>query len=231
GISSPAVTSPINYSRGFTHENAAIAASLSGAQLSLEYDTGEDDNNTNKGYGAEIGYGNGNVGAMAGYYKRDCDNCEGRAGGLVGVGGSSFTFGIGYREENHYSIGLLMGQSGSNRIGIIGEFVDSEDDTQDMTSAGIGWSYNAKSWVFALDASKQTVENGQNNDVVLVTPGLRVGADFLSISISYDMYTNDKNEVYDDHTWFGIGFKGNSGQLAIYHDYVNDWSLVGSFWF
>ncbi|XGC79973.1 hypothetical protein ACES2L_11600 [Bdellovibrio bacteriovorus] len=230
GIAAPAVTSPINYSNGFTHENPAVAATLSGGQLSLEYDTGKDnDENNQSGLGVELGYGNGNAGAMAGYYKRDCEGCEGRAGGILGVGTSSFAFGIGYREENSYSAGLLFNQSGSHRFGITADFEDVEAEGQDLRTMGVGYAYQGNSFTFVVDASKRDDEaGGTNNDVVLVTPGLLVDVDKIAVSISYDMYLNDESEVYEDDVWFGVAIKGSLGQLIIYHDYVNNWALVGA---
>lgn len=232
GISSPAITSPVNYSKGFTHVNSAVAASLTTGQISLEYDTGDDDSGKkNSGFGAELGYGNGTAGAMAGYYDRDCNNCDGKFGGLLGIAASSFSFGVGYREDDNYSAGLLINQNGNNRFGITAEFKDGKDTEKDLKSYGVGYSYNANTWIFALDASKQDQEDNINNDIIQVTPGLLVNIDWLSVSVSYDMYLNDKNDIKDDKAWFGAGFRSSKAQLAIYHDYINDWSFVGTFWF
>lgn len=233
GISAPARTSPVNYSNGFTSENAAVASQLPGPQISLQYDTGKDsDGNDQNGVGAELGIGNGKVGAMFGYYDRNCEGCEGRWGGIVGLDAGSFSLGIGYREENFYSVGALIGGNGSSRIGINADFYDAEENEgQDLTSFGVGYSYLGGSWVFALDASKRTEDDGANNDVVMVTPGLLVSANWVSVSISYDLYMNDDNEAYDDQVWFGVGLQGRIAHVAIYHDYVNDWSVVGTFEF
>lgn len=231
GISSPAITSPVNYSNGFTTTNAAVASRLSGPQVSIEYDKGDDSaGNDLSGVGAELGYGNGKVGAMLGYYDRDCTGCEGRWGGIVGVDTGSFSFGIGYREEKQYSLGALIGGSGSSRFGLTADFVDL-DTGNDVTGYGVGYSYLGGSWVFALDASKRDQKGAANNDVILVTPGLMIQADWLAVSVSYDLYTNDKNDIFDDQVWFGVGFGGDQAHLAIYHDYVNEWALVGTFGF
>lgn len=231
GISSPAITSPVNYSNGFTTDNPAVASQLSGPQVSVEYDKGDDSaGNDVSGVGAELGIGNGQVGAMLGYYDRDCTNCKGRWGGILGIDAGSFSFGVGYREEKNYSLGALIGGSGSHRIGLMADFVDV-DSGQDITSYGVGYSYLGGSWVFAVDASKRDQKNAPNNDVILVTPGLMIQADWVAVSVSYDIYTNDKNDVYEDQVWFGVGLGGDKAHLAIYHDYVNDWALVGTFWF
>lgn len=228
GISSPATTSPVNYSNGFVTTNPSVASKLSGPQLSLEYDTGEDSsNNDRSGMGVELGYGNGQVGAIAGYYDRDCTNCEGRWGGMIGVGSGSFSFGVGYREENSYSLGLLMGGSGGHRFGATADLV-KVDSGNDVSSVGVGYSYLGNSWIFAVDASKREQKRATTNDVILVTPGLLIQANSLSVSVSYDLYTNDENDAFEDQIWFGIGFGSDRFHLSVYHDYVNDWSLVGS---
>lgn len=233
GIAAPAINNAINYSNGFAHQNPAVAASLNGAQVSLEYDSGGKDESTkNSAVGAELGYGNGTAGAAIGYYDRDCQDCEGRFGGLLGVGSSNFAFGIGYREENSYSAGFLINQSGSHSFGITADFTDAETEGQDLRTAGIGYAYHGSSFIFALDASKRDDEaGGDNNKIIAVTPGLLVDINKIAVSISYDMYVNDENKLYEDDVWFGVGIKGNSGQLSIYKDYVNDWAIVGTLGF
>lgn len=231
GISSPALTSPVNYSKGFTATNASVASRLNGPQVSIEYDKGDDSaGNDSSGVGGELGFGNGKVGAMLGYYDRDCTNCDGRWGGIVGVDTGSFSFGVGYREKKQYSLGALIGGNGSNRFGITADFTD-QDSGNDVTAYGIGYSYLGGSWTFAVDASKRDQKGAASNDVILVTPGLMIQADWLTVSVSYDVYTNDKDDVFDDQVWFGVGIGGDRAHLAIYHDYVNEWALVGTFSF
>ncbi|HRO67650.1 MAG TPA: hypothetical protein PL182_08815 [Pseudobdellovibrionaceae bacterium] len=231
GISSPASTSPVNYSSGFTATNPSVASRLTGPQISIEYDKGDDDaGNDSSAVGAELGLGNGQVGAVLGYYDRDCTNCDGRWGGMIGVNTGSFSFGVGYREEKHYSLGALFGGNGNHRFGLTADLTE-EDSGNDVTAYGAGYSYLGGSWVFAVDASKRDQKGSVSNDVVLVTPGLMIQADWLAVSVSYDVYTNDKDDVFDDEVWFGVGIGGDKAHLAIYHDYVNDWALVGTFSF
>ena len=142
--------------------------------------------------------------------------------------------GLGYREENTYTVGFLFNNDGAHRLGLVGNFI--EDDAapgEDVTAYGLGYSYNASNWVFALDASKYDDDNNTTSadEVTRVTPGILVKSDWLSVSISYDMYVDDKNDVYEDDLWFGLGFGGDKAHLAVYHDYMNEWTLVGTVWF
>lgn len=238
GISAPAITSPVNYNKGFTSHNPAVAAQLDKIQVSVEYDTGDNDDNDatadQDGFGVEAGAGAGGAGIMLGYYDRDCTNCDSQFGGIVGFDISSVSVGLGYREENTYSLGFLINNSGEHRLGIVGNFTEDDDAPgEDVTAYGLGYSYNADRWVFALDASKYDDDNDSTtlDEVTRITPGILVKANWLSVSLSYDMYVDDKNDVYDDDLWFGLGFGGDTAHLAIYHDYMNEWTFVGTVWF
>ncbi len=234
GIGTPAVTSPINYSHGFTYVNPAVAADYNGVQLSLEYDkTDEESNNNNnnaEGYGVELGVGSGDAGLGVGHYKNDCDNCEGRTGAIAGFSTDSFALGIGYHEEDNYSLGMLFGKGQGHRLGLVADFYDAEDDDSDITSYGVGYGYVSSSFIFSLDASKKAHKNETTtDDVIMVTPGLLVQSQNVALSVSHDTYVNDETETHDDQVWFGAGFKFNSGSLSVYHEYVREWAVVLAF--
>lgn len=238
GIATPAVTSPINYSHGFTYVNPAVATDYDGVQLSLEYDKTEDESNNNnnnnnnaEGYGIELGVGSGDVGLGIGHYKNDCDNCEGRTGAIAGFSTDSFALGIGYHEENDYSFGMLFGKGQGHRFGLVVDLYDDEDDDDsDVTSYGLGYGYVANNFIFSLDASKKAHKNeNSEDDVIMVTPGLLVQSENVALSVSHDTYVNDEAETHDDQVWFGAGFKWDSGSLSVYHEYVREWAVVLAF--
>lgn len=234
GISSPTITSPVNFSHGMTFNNSAVAAQLQDIYVSAEADTGDDDNgNDDTGFGGELGLGNGTAGIALGYYKRDCEDCDGRLGGIAGIGGDSVAFGVGFREEDTYSAGLLFNPRSQHRFGFTADFYKNDlDEESDLRSYGAGYSYVGNSFIFALDASKRDSENDNpNDDVIMVTPGLEVHGDWLALSVSYDAYVNDDNDTHDDDIWVGVGINGKSWNLALYHDYVNEWSAALTFWF
>lgn len=230
GISMPTITSPINWSHGFTYNNSAVARFYDNAQLSLEYDQNE---NT-KGYGAELGMGTGNVGLGIGYYRNECDGCKGRFGAIAGFGwGNDFSLGFGYREEKLYSAGFLLGLGSAGQLGIAVDFRDNEDKNLKTYSYGLGYAYSSSNFKFAIDASKQ--EDGDSttdNSLIMLTPGLMVGGGFLRLGVSFDTYLNDKTESHEDKTWFGIGF-GNASRwnLNFYKDYSSEFSAILTFWF
>lgn len=238
GISSPTVTSPVNFSHGFTYTNAAAASQLNDISLSLEADTSEEEDSSRNrsddtGYGAELGVGTGNAGIALGYYTRDCEDCDGRFGGIAGVGGDTVAVGVGFREEDNYSAGFLFNPKGRHRFGLAADMFNSDLDDADVRSYGAGYSYVGNSFVFAVDASKKDFDGPTNSreDVIMITPGLEVHSDWLALSVSYDNYLSDDNDIYDDDIWFGVGIQGKDWNLAIYHDYVNEWSTALTFWF
>lgn len=238
GISSPTVTSPVNFSHGWTFTNAAVASQLSGVSLSLQADTGSENDGSrgrtdDTGYGGELAVGNGTAGIALGYYTRDCDDCDGRLGGIAGVGGNSVAVGVGFREEDNYSAGFLFNPKGRHRIGVAADMYNSDLENADVRSYGVGYSYVGNSFVFAVDASKRDFDGPSTplEDVIMVTPGLEVHSNWLALSVSYDAHFSDDNDIYDDHFWFGVGFQGKDWNLAVYHDYVNQWSAALTLWF
>lgn len=238
GISSPAVTVPVNFRNGFTYQNSAVAASLSGVQLSLEYATDSEEKNGNpkqSGYGAEVGVGNGKAGLIAGYYKNDCDNCDGRIGAIGGMNFSKVGIGLGFREKDTISGGFLFNPQGQHRVGVTVDTFNKDASGNDYKGMnyGIGYSFDAKNWLFALDASKVDGDAFTSDDkkLIKVTPGFQVKAKFVTLAVSYDMYLNDDNDLKEDQVWGGIGFGNDRVQFAAYYKYVNDYSAALTFWF
>lgn len=229
GIAVPAKTSPINYSNGFTHTNPAVARSYDGIQLSLEHNTDDDenDNNDNSGNGAELGLGNGNIGLGIGYYKRECDNCEGKMGAILGFGLSSFSLGLGFHEDDNFSLGFIFNPNSQHRIGLTVDLYQGPNEDDDIRSYGVGYGYIGNDFIFSLDASKRDHEVKQDSDeIIKVTPGIELQTQKAALSVSYDTYLNDDNESHDSQVWFGGGFRFSSGSFTLYHDYVSEWALV-----
>lgn len=230
GVSAPISRTAVNFANGLTYANSAVAANMSKVALTLEGDTGDNDStgNDDTGFGGEFSVGTGSAGLALGYYTRDCDNCEGRFGAIGGVSVSQWAFGLGYREEDQYSAGLLWNRKGNHRIGLTADWTPSDTTEDDVSSFGAGYSYHGQGFVFALDGSTRSSDN---DDIILVTPGLEVHADKWGLSVSYNVALNDDTDVYDDNVWFGVGYRGQNFEIAAYHDYVNEWSLAVSFIF
>ncbi len=239
GISSPTLTSTVNFSSGYTNESPNGVLYQNSFRASLQYDTDNDgdDNNTGRaGYGGELGYGTGSAGLAAGYYKRDCDKCDGRfaGAGAVAIGG----LGLGLRyQENLYTAALLFNFNGKHRLGLIAEFNEDNGEGNDLKSYGAGYSYVASQWTFTVDASKRDYENKNTYaDRVLITPGLMVRADFLQLSLNdkitlHDRDDNSTKDKTDHEFWFGVGIGGDRWHLAGYGNYVNDIALSFSLFF
>ncbi len=234
GISSPNNTSPVNLSHGFVRVNPAVAGSLSGVNLSVEYGSTTTNNQKSTTTGAEIGAGNGKFGIALGSIKSDCSSCESRESGILGFSLDSFSVGLGFQKDKNYSLGLIINPTGTHRFGLVANAYDSPNDGEDVQAYGLGYSYFTDSVVFTVDASKrktQTPNPDPNDDVILVTPGLEIRADWVSLSVSHDAYTNNKLSTYTNNTWYGIGFGSKDLHLAVYHDYFHEWSAVGTFFF
>ncbi|MBY0386283.1 hypothetical protein K2X05_14090 [bacterium] len=231
GIAAPLAQTSVNFSNGFTYSNSAVAGKMKSAQLTLEGDFGEDGSgNDQSGLGGELSLGNGQAGIGLGYYKNNCDGCDGRVGGIAGLQFSTMAIGVGFREDDQYSAGLLLNPNGSHRFGVTVDMLRS--DLADVLSYGAGYAFHGQGFVFALDASKQETEvAGDNTDMIRITPGLEVHADKWGLSVSYDTAVNDSATPYDDNVWFGIGYRGQNFEIMGYHDYVNEWSLAVSFLF
>jgi hypothetical protein len=233
GIAAPIQMTAVNFANGFTYSNAAVASLKAQPVLTLEGDSGEDSAGNNQtGIGGEFSVGTGNAGIALGYYDQNCDGCDGRVGGIAGLSFSSFALGVGYREEDQYSLGLLINSKGAHRFGLVLDWQAGDVPDSDIQSYGVGYSYQGSGFVLALDASKRTTEStADNDDLIRITPGLEIHAQKWALSVSYDGAINDDSDTFDDDVWFGVGYRGSGFQLSFYHDYVNEWSVALSFLF
>ncbi len=236
GISSPSMTSTVNYSNGFTRENPVGVAYQTAARLSLQYDSGDNDaSEKDDGHGGEFGIGNGRLGLAVGYYARNCDDCEGDTAGSMGFiwGGS----GLGVRvTEDSYTVGFIAGAKGRHRLGLAADLYETEDDEDNVISYGVGYSYVESKFTFSVDASKLDYEDEAiDDDLIILTPGIAIRFHMAALSASYDMYINqdgDTDDSNENDLWFGFGVGGSRDwHLAVYGDYVNEWSLSGSLFF
>ena len=232
GISSPSITSNLIISNGFTSENPTGIAYQNAFRFTGEFDTG-DNNSTNDGMGVEVGIGNGEIGMALGFYQiDDCDTCDEQVYGGFGILlGDFIGFGASGQEEL-YNAGVIFNPKGSFRFGIMASHFNLEGDDNNFTSFGAGFSYFANSWNFTLDASKRDFENDSDSgDIIKITPGLKMNVDFIHFSVNIDNYINEPEGTaeIDDDLWFGIGFgHGEPFNLNIYHDFYNEWAIVGS---
>jgi hypothetical protein len=237
GISSPTITSTVNYSNGFTQENPAGVAYQNSIRLSGHFDFGDhdDDSSTDDidGFGGEFGVGNGQYGFALGYYERDCDTCEEEVAGALGAffGG----FGIGLRfEEELYSAGIFLNPTGQHRLGAVVDLNDPDGEDNNITSYGVGYAFVHQGFTFSLDASKRDYETPTTNeDMIMVSPGLMVRIDKFALSVTHDSYIEeDEGAEVEDNTWWGFGYGSDQDwSIGFYHDYVNEWTVVGSLYF
>lgn len=224
GISAPTGTTPINFNHGFLQSNAAAAANFGKAHISLEGDTGG--GNTN--FGGELGLGSGMAGVGLGYFKADCENCEGGFGAMGGLASSAIAGGIGYHEKSVYSAGAIFNPRGAHRVGLAFDYHGSNSG---ISAFGAGYSYHGQNVVFALDASRRGARSKTLGDgAILVTPGLAVSSGMLSASISYDLYLNENLSDYANQVWFGLGLGNDRLQAALYYKYQNKWSVGLTAW-
>ncbi|MBC7754045.1 MAG: hypothetical protein H7Z71_07390 [Moraxellaceae bacterium] len=250
GISSPTLTSTVNFSTGYTHESPVGVVYQNSWRLSAEYDqdNNADSNNNNgkTGYGAELGYGTGAAGIAAGYYTRNCTGCEGRWAGSAAAVVADIGVGLRYQKDS-YTAAALFNPNGTHRVGLIAEF--SSDDDNDETNNnngighsvktyGLGYSYVGSQWTFTVDASQRNYENPTKYSIrLLLSPGLMVRADFLQLSLTDEITLNNRetstSNVDDTHheLWFGVGVGDKAWHFAGYAKYVNDMALVGSLFF
>ncbi len=240
GISSPTLTTTVNFSSGYTHESPIGTIYQNSFRVTGEYDTSNDNDssgNRNSGSGAELGYGTGHAGLAAGYYKRNCNNCDGKFAGAAAVAGDAVGAGLRY-EKDILTIGLLFNPNGMHRFGLIGEVNDSGGSGAKVTTYGAGYAHVGNNWTFAIDASKRNYENSATYaDRMMITPGVSVRADFLQLTLNDKIILHDRqnDNVNDERTkhevWFGVGGGGASWHLVGYSKYVNDVALAFSFFF
>lgn len=204
------------------------------SHISLEGSTTSSNGNNSTAMGFELGLGNKNFGVDVGYFKNNCDGCDGRFAAAAGYNSGSIAMGIGYREKSTYSLGILLNPEGQHRFGVTADLVDNTAPATDVKHFGLGYSYVGESVGFALDASKQVNSPELPSDkIIVVSPGVMLKADKFALSVSYDNYINDDTKLYESKAWVGFGFGGASTDMhfAVYKDYGADWTVVWSFFF
>lgn len=226
-ISSPHAYTSVNFANGFTYANSGVAASFSKPNLTLETDFGDnnDDGDDDLGFGGEFSLGSGTAGLAVGYYDRDCTGCDGRVGAIGGIAFGKMSIGLGFREDDLYSLGILWNASSAHHFGLTLDTFQSDATDADITSFGAGYSYRSQNFILAIDASKRSTQsNADDDDIVQITPGFEIHNNEFALSVSYDNYMNDDSDIYDNDVWFGVGYRTSNLQFSIYHDYVNDWT-------
>lgn len=232
GISSPTITSPVNFYKGYTPSNPSIAGTLKDASFTIEYATTKEATPNQSILGAEIAAGSGRAGIVAAYRKESCDACETRVAGMGGLNFDFIALGVGYYEESTYTAGFILNPKKKHRLGFTGSMIQGQGGAGNTTAYGLGYSYNSDSLTFALDASKRTSATpSAADDVMLVTPGLQVKADGVALSVSHNIYMNDTASPVADNTWFGVGMEMGPVYIAFYQNFVSEWALTSTFWF
>jgi hypothetical protein len=216
GISSPDSTSPVNLTNGNLYTNPAGGAELGRPYLAGQVATG----GGKTGFGAEGGYASGSAGLAAGYFKPDCSGC-GVFGVLGGVGLGALDFGIGYHDGAAVSIGTLLRPKGPHRFG----FAVDVGTSGQPTSVGGGYSFVSQQVMFAVDVSRP-VKNG--GSATQLTPGIEISADMFAFSLDYDTYLGNKGS-HSSQFWFGAGVNLPRLHIALYHNYVSDWTVTVAF--
>lgn len=231
GVSSPTLTSTINFRSGYTAESPLGTLYQNGARVTAEYDR----NDVSDAIGAEVGYGAASWGIAAGYRKPNCNGCDGNAAGALGLDVSNIGVGIRFGKDL-YSAALLFNPHGMHRFGVMAELNQSSSNSK-VTAYGVGYSYVASQITATIDASSRTFQDSTVNDKrILVTPGLMFRADIVQLTVNDKITLNrDKNNSAqngnDNEIWFGIGIGGDKAHIAAYSRYFNDFAVAGSVFF
>ena len=231
GISSPTLTSTVNFSSGYTAESPLGTLYQNGARVTGEYDR----NDSSDAVGGEIGYGAASWGIAGGYRKPSCNGCEGSGAGALGLDIADIGVGIRFGKDL-YSAAALFNPHGMHRFGLMAELNQSSSNSK-VTAYGAGYSFVGKQITATVDASTRTYEDSTINDKrILVTPGLMFRADIVQLTLNDRITLNrDKNNTLqdgkDNELWFGIGFGGEKLHIALYSHYFNDFAVAGSIFF
>ena len=233
GISYPTTTSTINYHSGYGVENPVGVLYQNGGRASLMYDQTNNNNNNNNssGYGLEFGYGQKKWGMALGYYRRNCNNCDGNVAGDVAVNISNVGVGIKF-QENILGLGAIFNPDKDHRFGLMVS-VDSSNSNSKVNAYGLGYSYAQKNFVLTLDGTILSTENSNStsNNSYILSPGVEILIDALQLSATYKMTRFDNSSLNENKLWFGMGYKDSSWSLAFYSEYIDDIALVLSFYF
>ena len=242
GISSPSMTSTVNFTSGWSYENPVGAVYQNRTRVSGQFATTASDSTTattsSSTYGGEFGMGTKSFGFALGYSQSDCTNCESSFGGAVAGIFNTFALGAGY-HENVTSVGVIFSPMGNHRIGLTADINEGVTTTQVL---GAGYSYVGQNFRLALDVSKRFFDSVLlDDDPILITPGLVLQVSkALAITLSYDKTINESTTTTTTTTtttssgslWYGIGFTGGENwHIAAYGEYVGDWSLTASYFF
>lgn len=229
GISSPASTSSVNYTDGYTAENPTAVLYQNSGRLSLQYD--QNDSGQSNNMGVELGYGSNKWGMAVGYRKNNCSGCEGRVAANVAINANGT--GVGLRvQENAYALGVLFGVEDQHRFGLVLGLDETGGVGNKISSYGLGYSYVQQAFGLTLDASRRNHQDStQNSNITLITPGISVRATPIEVSLNNRIIIDDASKTTTHQAWFGLGVNQKSWHLVGYSDYVNDIAVVLSFFF
>ena len=227
GISSPSYTTLSLYSNGFIFENPVAASYQNSYKATLSID-----GSTSTSGGLDFGVGDTQYGLGLGIYSNGCDGCDAYIRGTLSAIWGGFGLGFGVQEDL-YTMGLLFNPNGLHRVGIVSELEDPTGIDNKRGAVGLGYSYVLPSFTFSLDASKRFLEDTALDDnAVMLTPGMAVRVDIFSFSLSYDIFLNDPANNFSDQLWVGVGMRPfKDWHFIFYGEYVDRWSLVGTYTF
>jgi hypothetical protein len=231
GISSPTMTSTVNFSSGYTAESPIGTIYQNGGRVTGEYDR----NSSSDAIGAEVGYGAASWGIAGGYRKPNCNGCDGNGAGALGIDLGPLAVGFRFGKDL-YSAAALVNPQGMHRFGLMAELNQSTSNAK-VTAYGAGYSYVGQKVTFTIDGSTKTYEDSTVNDKrILVTPGFMFRADSFQFTVNDRITLNrDKSNAAqngdDNEIWFGGGIGGDKFHLALYSHYFNDFAAAGTFFF
>lgn len=231
GVSSPTLTSTVNFTSGYTAESPLGTLYQNGARVTGEYDR----NDSSDAVGGEIGYGAATWGIAAGYRKPNCNGCDGTGAADLGLDVSNIGVGIRFAKDL-YSVAVLFNPQGMHRFGLMAELNQSASNSK-VNAYGVGYSYVASQFTATIDASTRTFQNSAIDDKrILITPGLMFRADIVQLTLNDKITLNhDKSNASqtgnDNELWFGVGFGGEKLHIALYSHYFNDFAVAGSIFF
>jgi hypothetical protein len=225
GISMPASTSTINYSKGLVISNPVGTLYQNGGRLSFENDQSDTGRSAHQAY--EAGYAGEVFGGALGYSKR-CGACEAQVTAAGAVNLNNFGIGLSMRK-NLLGLGALYGVREVHRWGVMLDMDEGGTTTGRLNSYGFGYTYVQPVYSLTLDLSRR--DGSRNDDTITATPGVALNVVNIQLSINDKILLNKEGSIAYDSFWFGLGTDQKAWALSVYSDYANDYSFVLSAYF
>lgn len=232
GVSSPVTTNTLLFSNGFTQENPVSLSYQNGYRLTTAID-----GSNSTSFGVDAGVGDGQYGIGIGAYSNSCSGCESFIRGALSAIWGEFGLGFGV-QDGLYDMGLLYNPYGLHRIGLVleSESLNGSDNNgiaYGRSALGVGYSYVLPQFTFSMDVAKQSYQSiNRADDAILISPGIAIRVDIFAVSLSYDLYMNDGTNAFNNQVWVGVSANiGSELQLTFYGEYVDRWTIMGTYLF